>query len=441
MTGRTPANSHQWKYARIWAESTAIEGRKPGEPEAYYLTIPYIAPRAAGVFNQRVSPVEICNAELAKRSGAARDSYLKTGGTVAAREAYALRVESRWELWPGGAGYKEPYGRSFQNEALADAVIDCRPLYRAPPPLGPILPAIPSPTVSEATLRMEAAQPQVVGGQLCPTQLRLYGQVQTIRAFEGKAVIFGPGYFSPVTALTFAHGGNRNVVASYPLRWNQAGGLAGSGANTLRRQTVSLTMNVTDLDNKVMKQAKETVVVTCKLVAQTVPAMPAEPAGPKPAPKPRLTTPPATVGFSWDRPAAAAPAAASFAGPLHPGAGGARLLPGIDLSIRLADRKGPGGATRLFLRNGGDAPAGSCRLMARKGGGAGEWIEIQSWEAAPAPAGKQKPWLANSFRFQAPPGATAEVTADLPRDPNLEFAVDCPDEPSDRLGNNLARLP
>lgn len=425
------------------------------------LAFPYVDPLSPTVDNARRSPIAFCNQQLASKSGKAREDYLLHGYEVRIPNAYRIEAWAAAEWWTEeGRTFKEfkrhidPYSTSV----FAGATIECRPLHRPRAHTQTRTQGASSgrtgqrrePTVSLATLRMEAAAKQVIKGQLCPTQLRLYGRVQTIRAFEGKAVIFGPAYVSPVSQLNFTHGGNRNVIATYPLKWNEPGGLAAAGAQAPSSQSVSLTMNVTTMDNKVLKQAHETVTVGCRPVAQiAVLELQQQPAVPEPTPPPRLATPVAPPpslqdGFGWDRMAAVgAPPAASFTGALHAGAGGARLLPGIDLAIRRVDRGGPGGATRLFVRNGGDLTAQSCRVMARHGGH-DKWIELQSFgsvPSAPAPPGKRKRWLAGSFRFEALAGATTELAADLPRDPNLEFAVDCPGEPSERLGNNLAKLP
>jgi hypothetical protein len=423
----------------------------------YKLSFPYAHPHSGSIANQRNSPIETCNQRLDSLAGAAREEFRNKGARIELGSAYPARARGFIEFrrTAGPKAGEMAVVRTHDDNIRAKVTVVCRALNvpkartethtrGVDPRPGQRL----EPTISGAGLRMEPAAIQTVNGQLCPTQLKLYGQVQAIRKFEGKAVIFGPGYFSPVTQLNYTHGGNRNIVATYPLSWDNPGGLAAAGAQAPRSQSVSLTMNVTTMDNKVLKQAQETVTVTCKLIAQAallnLPAEPNKPASPARLATP-IALPPQPLGFLWDRPAAAAPAAASFAGALHSGAGGARLLPGIDLAIRRVDRGGSGGATRLFLRNGGDTAAQGCRVVARKGGH-DKWILIESMSSplmpgATPPAGKQKAWLTSNFRFEAPAGATTELMADLPRDPNLEFAVDCPGEPSDRLGNNLATLP
>lgn len=414
--------------------------------ERLRFAFPYVDPlpgsNPGAIANLRRSPVDYCNRRLAELSGKARQDFLSRGDESRIQNAYIIEAWAKAEwVTEEGRIFKEFkwHTDTYSVDVPAGATIECKALNRPRPRTETRTQGANSgqtgkrlePTVRLATLRVEPAAKEVFGSQLCPTQLRLYGRVQTIRAFEGKAVIFGTAYFSPVTQLNFTHGGNRNLVATYPLKWNRPGGLAAAGAQAPTSQSVSLTMNVTTTDNKVLKQARETVTVSCRPVTQLalIPNLADPPQPPPPGPRltaptaPPVVTPPvAGAGFSWNRPVAPPPAAASLLGKATTSTSGARLVPGIDLAIRRVDRNGPSGATRLFLRNGGDAVANGCRVLARKGGKGG-WIEIQGWDVA------------------VQPGATVELAAGLPNDAGVDFAVDCPGESAERLANNLALLP
>ena len=306
-------------------------------------------------------------------------------------------------------------------------MIVCRPLIR-PVRVTPAVPAALLPDIAAAELRIEPQKISQIGKQLCPTQLRLYGRVEARRAFQGKAVIFGTGFLSPVTNLSYGGPGNRNIVATYPLSWAAIGGLAGSAPSGLRSQTISLTMNVTDLDNKVLESVKETVTVTCKPMRVSGGTAIGGAIGGKAGGDNEESVSADPQMWSWHEAVRTnAPAAArmrSRGGPItfrkNIDAGTPSVLPAIDVHIRKVDRGGPGGATRLWLRNGGTQKAENCELAVRRESDQG-WILIESVSLAP--------------------GETREVTAAMPRDPGLEFAVTCPGEAAALLANNVARLP
>ncbi|HEU4779516.1 MAG TPA: hypothetical protein VFS58_06495 [Steroidobacteraceae bacterium] len=94
--------------------------------------------------------------------------------------------------------------------------------------------------------------------------------------------------------------------------------------------------------------------------------------------------------------------------------------PLIDASIRKIDRGGLGGATRLWLRNGGTQRANNCQLAVR-GKDYPDWIVVES--------------------ASMPAGQTIEIKAPMPRGPALEFAVTCPGESQALLADNIVALP
>lgn len=428
-------DKHQIDSIAIESEGESVDATQGFTTKRYKLSFPYADPHSTNVANQRNSPIDMCNDRMKSLSGAALEKFLAQGETIKLTSAYPVlaRGEANWST-TSGVVFKDidHHTKYYEDNINAKAIVECKPLGRPRPQtqtstqgVNPKPGKRMEPTIAAATLRMEPAQTVASGGQICPSQLRLYGRVEAIRGFEGKAVIFGPGFLTPVSQLNYTHGGNRNIVGTYPLKWNGIGGLATGKEAPLKSQKVSLTMNVTSADNKVLKQAKTTVTVTCKRIAQVV--MVGGGATPPPPVKPgkAAVVPPPATNDRWDVAAAAEPAAAKalrtrdavfFA--KRPKTG---LLPGVDAAIRKVDRSGPGGSTRLWLRNGGDKSADQCKLFAKRDDHS-KWILIESVSTPLAP------------------GATTEITAALPDDPALTFAVDCSGEEENRLDNNVAKL-
>lgn len=260
----------------LQAESSEIEGEITAATRRYKFTIPYADPRSGSVTGQRNSAVAACNGRLVSLTGPARTAFLRDGAEIKTTGGYRLKAVATYITTKKGKGGTFPEApriteHSDEAVAMANAVIICRPLDRPRPRTSTKTTGVPSkpgkalpPVVAAAELRIEPTKVTQIGTQMCPTQLRLYGRIEARRAFKGKAVIFGTGFLSPVTALSYDGPGNRNIVATYPLSWAGIGGLAGSAPGRPRSQAVSLTMNVTNADNKVLESVKETITVTCK---------------------------------------------------------------------------------------------------------------------------------------------------------------------------------
>ena len=250
VSGSTPVNGVEFRYLKLRAAGGAeIEGAKPGAGRIYRLSAPYTAPRSQHVANQWISPIERCNAEIDKRSGAARAAYLKSGGAVPANDAYGISAVAMWLLSNGTFDYPT-------SNARASAVIRCRPLDQAPSRTKT------EPTIKTVSLKLEPFANQTVGGQQCPTRVRLYGFVETRRAFAGQSIFMGPYFLTPLTKLDFKAAGTRTVVAEYPVKWSSAGAKA-SGPG-LKKQRVTLRMNVTNADGKIVESAERTVELACR---------------------------------------------------------------------------------------------------------------------------------------------------------------------------------
>lgn len=262
----------------IASEGASADAEATAATRRYKLSFPYVAPLSGVVQNQRISPVARCNAALADARGPAREAFLTKGTRLTARNAYRMTATATYTQ-PGEKPkrrkiFPDPptIGRDVDTvtNAFADAEIECRALERPRPRTesgtqGP--PPRPGqkmePTIKSVSLRMEPASREMVGGQLCPTVLRLVGHVETRRAFRGQAIIFGPGYLSPITPLNLSGAGNRSFVATYPLKWDQPRGLAAGPDNRPRRQTVALKLNIANDENKVLETATATEAVSC----------------------------------------------------------------------------------------------------------------------------------------------------------------------------------
>lgn len=248
----------------------------PGSPTVYKLTFSYRDPRSYQVANQRVSPVKLCNDKLASLSGAARQQFRDEGGVVLRPDAYMATADQAWVVRKQGSLFDEIKG--WQDTTGIDAVIACHRLT-GPKPRDTTTtrgsdtkpptttPPKPLPTIAKVTLRGEPQNWQSVGGQSCPTQVRLYGLVEVRRAFSGKSIFFGPGFLLPPQNLSFPAEGTRTLTATYNVKWpsGPAGLTVGGAAKPApKTQQVTLRFNVADADGKVLESAQTTETLTCK---------------------------------------------------------------------------------------------------------------------------------------------------------------------------------
>lgn len=256
----------------------------PSSATTYKLRFPYRDPQSLQVANQGVSPVKLCNDKLASLSGAAREKWRNEGGFISRPGAYTVTADQAWRVRKAGSVFDEIKG--WQDTAELGAVIDCHRLTgpkprdktvtkgsdskpkakKAEPPPTRVAPP---PTIAKVTLRGEPQNWQNVGGQSCPTQVRLYGFVEVRRAFTGKAIFFGPGFLVPPQNLNFPAEGSRTLTATYNAKWpaGPVGGLAAGGAAAVpapRTQQVTLKFNVADAGGKVLESAQVTERLTCR---------------------------------------------------------------------------------------------------------------------------------------------------------------------------------
>ena len=248
----------------------------PGSSTVYKLSFPYKDPRSTQVANQRISPVEICNDKLASLSGAAREDFLKNGGNVLRTDAYVATAKQSWQVRKQGSIFVEI--KDWKDDAGIPAVVACQRLAGPKPRTqtstssgGGAPPAKKmEPTIVKVTLRGEPQKWEPVGGQSCPTQVRLYGFIEVRRAFQGKSLFVGPSFFTPPQDLVFNGAGTRNVFGTYNVKWPAQGAqrlaVGAGGAATPRKQTIELRMNIADSGGKVLEIAKTSETLTCKLV-------------------------------------------------------------------------------------------------------------------------------------------------------------------------------
>jgi hypothetical protein len=247
-----------------------------GDWTKYKVTAPYVDPWSHGAVNERVSPAKLCNDRLKQTTGPARETFLKKGITFRHSEAYTVAFHVLYirKTWP----FEKV--KDYYYTQRAPVLVTCMPLDRprasketsttgAPGPKGKPLP----PTVSNATLRIEPAKVVQDGKFLCPSQLKLYGHVEVIREFYGKALFVGPHYLSAITTLNFQAKGSRNVVATYDMNWHKMGGFTTAQNAEPKKQKLTFRFNVADKDGKLRKSVEETVEVSCKKIKVAVPTV------------------------------------------------------------------------------------------------------------------------------------------------------------------------
>lgn len=281
VSGDKPDNAAGASDGKLRIEGSSIAIGTPGAGRVYKIGFPYRAPQSATVANMRVSPVELCNDRLAKLSGAARAKALAEGMLFNYPAAWTAHGSIVWAIKDTKGVFKDPPALTpFSDSVAVGTSVECRALDRpkvrskaATAQSGGATPRAKrmEPTIKSATLRIEPAAIQRIGNEMCPTELRLYGQVVTIRPFRGSAIILGEGFLSPITSLNFPSPGERSVRATYKLKWGGGapGSLSGGGSAAPHSQTVSLRMNVANEDKKVIETASESVKVTCRKVQPT----------------------------------------------------------------------------------------------------------------------------------------------------------------------------
>ena len=272
--GDKPKKATFGGWLNIYLGDGKAEGGISSDWTYHKISMSYRDPRSNEFSGLRVSPVDLCNERLKQTAGQAREAFLKKGVTFPYKDAYELSATVEWWL-KKPFGFEEP--KTYSAKAFAPVAIRCMALGRprpgdttttgAPPRPGKPLP----PTISKATFRIEPAKVVQDGKFLCPAQLKLYGYVETIREFYGKALFVGPHYLSAVTTLNFQAKGRRNVSATYNIDWHKMGGFTTTPNAEPKPQKLTFRFNIADKDGKLRKQVEETIEVSCKKIKVNAP--------------------------------------------------------------------------------------------------------------------------------------------------------------------------
>lgn len=228
----------------------------------YTLAIPYRDPEGA-------TPVKLCNKHLKKTSGVEREDFLKKGVTFSHPGAYTVYARIKWiiDRFPNSE-------ENVWNEQMTVPVkIKCLGLNRnvkEPKPSRTTPPPTPNrttpPLFSKTTFEIEPSRVAKDGKYLCPSELRLYGYIETNGAFEGKSIFMGPHYLSGVTELDLSKASSRNVIGTYPIKWHQIGGLAAQSNAKPADQKLAFRFNISDAGGKLVESMEKTVMVSCSKI-------------------------------------------------------------------------------------------------------------------------------------------------------------------------------
>jgi hypothetical protein len=251
-------------YLKVWFEGGEVESYFPSHWSSdwmkYTLTIPYRDPEDA-------DPVKLCNNRLRKTSGAEREAFLKKGVTFSQGGAFTVHASVEWII------NRPPFPEEnlWREQMTVPVKINCLGLNRnvkEPKPSRTTPPPKPSrttpPLFSKTTFEIEPSKIVKDGKYLCPSELRLYGYLETSHGFEGKSIFMGPHYLSVVTELNFPKaGGTRNVIGTYPIKWHQLGGLAAQANTKPADQKLAFRFNISGADGKLVESMEKTVTVSC----------------------------------------------------------------------------------------------------------------------------------------------------------------------------------
>ncbi len=250
----------------LWVQledNESIYGDWSPEWKKYTMSMPYRDPEGT-------TPIKLCNNRLKKVSGAEREEFLKKGVTFSHPGAYTVHARVKWII----DRFPNSEENVWNEEMTVPVKIKCLGLNRnvkEPKPSRTTPPPTPSrttpPLFSKTTFEIEPSKIVKDGKYLCPSELRLYGYIETTHAFEGKSIFMGPHYLSAVTELDFPKGGSsRNVIGTYPIKWHQLGGLAAQANTKPADQKLAFRFNISDADGKLVKSMEKTVTVSCSKI-------------------------------------------------------------------------------------------------------------------------------------------------------------------------------
>ena len=252
-------------FGTIKLENKFVDIAPTTETTTYEITMPYKNPRA---FKTGVTPIKRCNVWLDGLTGSKREKALKEGTTLKVSNAYKATAN---------ATYKQKKV-SFIEDETATATIDVPVKLKC---MGLNAPAPRQNTTTRGkerepkgkrkvkmyklALDVKPGSKEMIEGYLCPTKAHLYGKIEAKTAIEGSAVIFGPGFISPVTKVNIPKNGQSTVRATYPIKWSSEGKneLAADNKKPTTKK-FELTFNLSNKDNKVISSTgKKSFTVTC----------------------------------------------------------------------------------------------------------------------------------------------------------------------------------
>jgi hypothetical protein len=191
-----------------------------------------------------LAPIRRCNKLLEKTSGAAREDFLFKGGTISLDDVFTFR------------GRRTSPDHATRTTRVP-VTIKCLPLDQDP---------------LRAKLRIEPAKVEKVGKYLCPMELKLHGLIESREKFRGKALFVGPHYLSAITDLNFTKAGNRNMTATYKIKWkSKAGGFTTAPSGAPGKQDLTFRFNVADRNGKLLESSQERVEVSCRKIRVAAP--------------------------------------------------------------------------------------------------------------------------------------------------------------------------
>ena len=127
VSGDKPDNAGAASDGELRLEGGRIPIATPAAARVYKISFPYRAPRSASVANMRVSPVDLCNARLAKLSGAARAKFLKEGELFNYPEAWTASGSIVWAIKDTKGVFKDPDALTpFSDSASVEVMAPVR---------------------------------------------------------------------------------------------------------------------------------------------------------------------------------------------------------------------------------------------------------------------------------------------------------------------------
>lgn len=268
IKGSTPKKDKKYHHTYVNIGDTRKKINRPKSVRIERMSFAYKAPLSEGG-TSRLSPIELCNKEVKRRSGNGLKKFIRKGGTISLKNAYIAEATTSWNVKNGafskyatwtdstkiGAKVKCLPTKNFARTSKNTSTSSHKPnIPRAKPTLKPL------------SLKVAAMNVKRIGNDMCPTQIRLVGRVDTRRGFKGESLFIGPHWLSRKTDIKLHKAGGRSIVATYPIKWNKGIGnsLSAGASKKPKTQTLTFKMNVATTAHKQLGSTSKTIKVTCK---------------------------------------------------------------------------------------------------------------------------------------------------------------------------------